>query len=200
MPGAPCNEQFLHYGEWNDANSAAADIQLLCSRCYEDAIAASIDVTDEATADAWQELLADSMDALQHKQAQLIEQFDVGRHERWDYDQDSAQLIFSNNGEPAVIADMEAIGTLCTTSNTWLWAWANFSLLPAVLQRVPTVRSLGEQQGFARLTVPKWPAERADAWEMAAIACQVLHASGIYRVPSDNGYLFLAMFNVRKAQ
>ena len=61
------------------------------------------------------------------------------------------------------------------------------------------VREFGEKNGFPRLTVPKWQADEADGWEMSAIAAHVLDAEGVYRVPTEKGFLFMAMTGIRFA-
>ena len=49
---------------------------------------------------------------------------------------------------------------------------------------------------LAAQPVQQWPAEEVDGWEMAGVAAHVLGAQGVYRVPSANGFLFMAIMGV----
>lgn len=102
---------------------------------------------------------------------------------------------FSNDGVPAVRARIQFIGSFSPLSNTWLWAWANFSIDAPNRALVEKVRELGEERDFPKLTTWKWNATEHDGWHMAAIAARVMGAKGIYRAPSDTGPTFLAIMD-----
>ena len=59
------------------------------------------------------------------------------------------------------------------------------------------MRTFGETERFANLTVPKWPANEANGWEMTAVAAKVLDAPGAYRTPNDTGFFFMLLNDVR---
>lgn len=192
-----CEAEFSKEGAWNENNEGAAKIKLVCHHCYESGHALSIEGVEEDIADAWMETLADCHRQLCAKQERLESKFGLSKHKRWDYDQETGLLTFSNDGIPAVIADIEMIGSVSTVSDTWLWSWANFHLLPNVRSRIVAARAFGEQRDFPRLTVPKWPADAVDGWEMSAIAAHVLEAKGVYRAPTGKGFLFMALTDIR---
>ena len=98
-----------------------------------------------------------------------------------------------------LLPDVEFIGSISNTSGTWRWSWANFSLHPQVVGRISAVRQYGLDNGFAPLVVPQWKADVVDAWELAGVAAYVLEAQGVYRAPTDNGYLFMALMGIRRA-
>lgn len=145
-------------------------------------------------------MIEKSQDAARKKQDLLEKTFQLGKHKRWDWDQEKAQLIFSNDGVPAVVCDIAFVGSISTVSNTWLWSWANFSLTEAVRGPMHKVREWGEEHDFPKLTVPKWSAEEVDGWEMSSVAIDLLGARGIYRTPGETGFTFLAILNARRAQ
>jgi len=192
-----CDAAFREKGEWNEHNEGATEIALLCHRCYEAGIASSVDAVSDDTRAAWKALVRQCHDELGAKQEQLRAEFALGEHKRWDYDQDTASLMFSNDGVPALIAEVEFIGSVSTRTGTWLWSWANFHLLPNVRSRIAAVRAFGEERGFPRLTVPKWDADEVDGWEVSGIAGKVLGALGVYRVPTEYGFLYMAVMNMR---
>jgi hypothetical protein len=196
---ARCDVEWKKQGEWNEANEGFAAIRLICGHCYDEYKARSLESVDDATVERWESFREECCSALQRKQELLIDEFRLEDHERWDWDQESGELVFSNDGVPAVVARIAFVGSLSTRSDTWLWAWANFSLLEPVRNAVPAVRRYGEEHGFPWLTVPLWPADIGDAWSMAAIATHVLEARGVHRTSNQNGFTFMVLQDVREA-
>jgi hypothetical protein len=192
-----CNEAFEREGEWNERNEGTAKIALLCQHCYEGKLGASVERLRGRHAQRWERFVADCHTALADRQQALVREFALDRHARWDYNQAQAELVFSNDGVAAVKATIECVGTLSTSSDTWLWSWANLHTLPQVRSRITTVRERGERDDFPRLTVPKWPADVCAAEQMAAVAVVELGARGFYRVPYDHGFSYLALTEVR---
>lgn len=196
-----CQVEFLKEGEWNEKNEQGLVAKILCHECYEAAQARSLErPLDGPAARVARALTERSQEALRAKQRQLEAKFGLGRHKRWDWDQATGQLVFSNDGVPAIACDIAFVGSVSTLSDTWLWSWANFSLTESVRSPMLRVREFGEAQDLPRLTVPKWPAGEADGWEMTAIAVEILGASGAYRTPSKNGFTFLALLSVSRVQ
>lgn len=195
-----CNGEFLKEGEWNEANEKSIVIKILCHNCYEAAQSRSVDQLTGEAAEAWAVLIKESTKALRRKQQSLEKKFELGKHKRWDWDQEKAELIFSNDGVPAVRCDIAFIGSVSKVSKTWLWAWANFSLIDVLRIPIDRVREFGEAHDFPKLIVPKWPAEEIDGWEMSAIAADVIKAKGVYRAPSQNGFTFLAILDAKWTQ
>jgi hypothetical protein len=195
-----CHVQYLKEGEWNEKNEEGLVAKILCHGCYETARASSVDRLTGKEARAWATIVKKSTEALRKKQRSLERNFELGRHKRWDWDQEKAQLIFSNDGIVAVQCDIVFVGSVSTISDTWLWAWANFGLTDAVRAHVNRVREFGEARDLPKLTVPKWAAEESDGWEMSAIAADVLKAKGVYRTPSQTGFTFLAILDAKWVQ
>lgn len=195
-----CEETFQVQGEWNEANKKSLDIRLLCHSCYDELKGSSVGPLMDERSAVWRPLLNDAMSELQAKQDQLEEQYDLSSHERWDWDQRRSEIVFSNAGVPAVIARIQFVGSISTVGGTWMWSWANSSLNPAIWQDLLKVRTFGETEDFAALTVPLWPGEEADGWEMTAVAARILSAQGAYRTPGDNGFTFMLLDAVRRVQ
>lgn len=193
-----CNAAFEREGEWNEHNEGEADIGLLCGHCYEDGIGRSVTRLEGAKLAEWDEFVGAHCTTLSDKQAAMSEQFALNDYPRWDYYQETAQLVFSGSAQrPDLVTDVEFVGTISTSSDTWMWSWANFSLLEPVRRRIDAVRSLGEECGYPHLTVPKWIADMHDGWHMTAIAAHALGAIGAYRAPSDNGFIFMLIMSAR---
>jgi hypothetical protein len=195
-----CNVRFLQEGEWNDRNFTGVDLRVLCHHCYETALAKSIARLTGQPLQGWQDFVRQCHEELKAKQEALTREYSLGRHKRWDWDQERGDLVFSSDKVPAVIATIEFVGSVSTKSNTWLWSWANPSTLEAVRSRISAVYDFGEARDYPNLTVPKWPAEETDGWDMAAVAAHVLDVAGVYRTPSETGFTFLLLTEVRTAQ
>jgi hypothetical protein len=115
----------------------------------------------------------------------------LGAYERWDYYQETGLLEFSDSGIVKIRIKYEEVGSISTTTNTWLWAWDNEYLLPQVKSEILKVREYGKQHGFISLTKPKWYGDEYDGWEMTAIASYIMKAKGAYRFPTENLYSFV---------
>jgi len=194
-----CEHMFEQEGGWSEVASDFADIKLICGQCYVDKLALSIPVLEQQVRSEWDSFVASCRDELTVLQPLLDSQFGIGAFERYDYDQANKQLVFSNHGVPGVVADFEVVGTHSRVSGTWMWSWANFSMLPKVRTRMKRVRTLGEEHAFPRLTTHLWPADECDAWNMAAIAAHVLKAKGVYRSPGKSSDMYMVLSKIRRA-
>lgn len=195
-----CDREFQKEGEWNAKNEQSLEIKLICHCCYEEFKGSSVAPLMESQAKHWQRLVSEAVRELETKQDQLQKRFDLSRHESWHWDQETGEIVFSNAGVPAVAASFQFVGSISTKSDTWLWSWGNSSLEPSTVQALLTLRSFGEAQRFASLTVPKWPAAEEDGWELTAVAAKVLSAEGAYRAPSETGLVFMLLMDVRRIQ
>ncbi|MDO5692434.1 MAG: hypothetical protein Q4G70_08125 [Pseudomonadota bacterium] len=192
---AACEARFQAAGGWNAQIEAAAGIRLICQGCYQNLLGQSVRATEKPTRRAWNAFVKRCHAELHERQAALSHR--LSAFERYDYDQASKRMVFSNGGQPGLLADIEIVGTLSHGSRTWMWSWANFSLLPKVRTRMKRVRTLGEEHGFPRLTTFIWPADAHDAWDMAAVAAHVLNADGVFRTVGEAADLFLTLSRVR---
>ena len=141
--------------------------------------------------------VASSMEELKGKQTHLEER--IGPYRHFDWRQDRQQLVFTNPGLPTLLADVQFIGDLSSSSNTWLWAWANPTVIEPLRQGVVDVRAYGREHGAKRLITPQWPATEADAWQMTAIAAKLLHAEAAYRTRYSGGLVFMVLTDLKEA-
>jgi hypothetical protein len=144
----------------------------------------------------FEQLRQESYEYLKAQQDRLVSEFGLGGHERWDYDQDTGEFTFSDGGVPKVGADFQVVGSVSDISDTWLWSWANPSILDARRKDMHLVRRFGEEHGLSELTEERWPADEDAGWAMTNIAAHILRARGAYRCPVDNGFLFLIFTDV----
>jgi uncharacterized protein DUF6882 len=183
-------------GGWTERSEAVADIRSLCDRCYDEARSRNWKQDESAYA----QLVIDALEYLKARQRDLQSQFRLSTYERYDWNQDSGTLVFSNGDGAQLVADFEFVGTLSARAGTWMWSWANASLLDKVKIQMTQVRAYGEEHRFMKLASPLWSATEADAWQMTALAAYILGGKGGYKSPDEGGDCFLLMTAVRWAQ
>ncbi len=59
------------------------------------------------------------------------------------------------------------------------------------------VKDYGQQHKIARLITAEWPCTEADAWAMAALACKLCQAQGVYRGPAGTTFVFISFGKVQ---
>jgi hypothetical protein len=109
-----CEHELSKEGEWNEAAVAYADFRLLCSGCYQRVRLANWPPNDAALS----ELVAASMAYLQARQSDLEAHYRLGSYPRYDWYQETAELVFSDQGKPKVIADIQFDGSISTRSGS----------------------------------------------------------------------------------
>ncbi|MBN2686223.1 MAG: hypothetical protein JXR40_13160 [Pontiellaceae bacterium] len=144
----------------------------------------------------FEELISDSTDYLKEKIAWCEKEYKIGTYPRYDWNQETGELIWSDNGVPKVIAKVQFVGSISKKSNTWLWSWANETILDKVKSDILTVKRFGEENQIPKLTNAKWPAEEVDGWEMTSVAAKLCNAKGAYRTPGDNGFTFMIITDI----
>ena len=188
-----CEEILDKEGGWNDKSEAFADIKLVCSGCYCEIRAKNWNQDDESFAD----LVSRSFKHLKAVQKTFMETFKIDDHERWDWHQETGKLIFSHENKPVVECDIDFVGTFSSSSNTWMWAWANDSFPENIKAKSREIRNLGEEERTLKLASAIWPADPVDGWEMTAIMAKSIGAIGAYRTPSENGFVYMIVQRAR---
>jgi hypothetical protein len=145
-------------------------------------------------------LLNESYDYLNKQIEWVNEEYKIGSYERYDFDDERGEIIFSNRGIPMVIAEYQDVGSISTISNTWLWSWANESIPEHTKNLVRCVRSFGETYALDRFTTAKWDADEIDGWEMTALTAKLLSAKDYYRAPTEKLFIFVIFTEIRWAE
>ena len=130
-----------------------------------------------------------SMEGLRLQSQAHQDTWGLGRAERWDFAQDAGELLFTFP-DKQVRAPAQIIGSFNSQAGSWLWAWANATILDSDKRDSAKVREHGEQQNITRLTTAKWQADETDCWQMVALACSLCKANGAYRGPAGGTYVF----------
>jgi hypothetical protein len=149
------------------------------------------------TEEEFNEFEKESHDFLMKQQAILQNEFGLGNYDRWDFNQETGEFIFSDNEEIKIAANFQIVGTLSNISQTWLWSWANPNLTDVVKKDIYKVKEFGEKHHLPELIEEKWMASEDDAWAMTCIANNILQTKGAYKCPHDSGSVFVIFTDVR---
>lgn len=114
----------------------------------------------------------------------------------WGFDMGDGQLTFGT----ILALDCQLLGTESTSSQTWLWAWANkqSNIPPALLKAAEELRAYGEQQHIHELMDTQLALdETIHGHHICVVASALLDADFYYRGPYDGGALFLLVKDER---
>ncbi|MEV7889691.1 DUF6882 domain-containing protein [Streptomyces sp. NPDC002817] len=114
----------------------------------------------------------------------------LGSADRWDLDQTTGIITWTFPDKTAT-APAQILGSFSPGSGSWLWAWANKSILPDMSRDARIFRDWAEDNGHTALTQPKIEADEEAAGTLAALALRVTEATGYYRGPGGNSVVII---------
>jgi hypothetical protein len=147
---------------------------------------------------SYENFLDEAMSNFGPRATRLNEEYKLGSY-HWDLDQTTGKLIFSDGGVPKVIANAQIVGSYSTYSHTWMWSWANETVDENMKKDIGNVKKYGEQHKFKELVTAKWECDEDYGWTMTAAAGYLLKAKGAYRGPIDDGYVYMLITDIKRA-
>lgn len=144
----------------------------------------------------FQNLLNTSLEELHQKN----DAHGPGKFDRWDINQNVGDLVFSKLDGTKVLAPAQIIGTFNVKDQTWLWAWANPSIVDKLKANALQVKGYGEEHGLEKLTEPVWKGTEKDAWEMTALALKLSGDHAAFRGSSGSTLVFMTFGKMELAQ
>ncbi len=112
--------------------------------------------------------------------AQAHQTWGLGTADRWGLDQRTGVISWTFPHGWAS-APAQIIASYNPSAGSWLWSWANQSILPGLARDSHAVREWGAANGVAVLTQPKVDADDETAASLAALAVRITRATGFYR-------------------
>jgi hypothetical protein len=109
----------------------------------------------------------------------------------WDVDQDRGVIRFQSPDGIIAVAPVQILGTYNAADGTWLWAWSNPSIAPALAQQAAGMRVLGQQNSLAELTTATLTCDEAHCWDFIAAATAMNNAQGAYRGMAGDTAVFM---------
>ena len=142
----------------------------------------------------FQSYLEQSYASLREKQLQLIEEYHLGDYSRYAFDQQRGIIQFSND-EHDIYFKAIFIGTWSDKSQTWMWAWANPSLLSCTRAHSAALKRLAfitKNTDFYHEVIP---GSEVIAHAMTSVAVDYLNAMGMYISPEGQNKVFMAIMH-----
>ncbi len=143
----------------------------------------------------FEKLLSQSLEELIVKNT-AQQQWGLGAISGWDLDQESGKIVFYFADGFKAVAPVQIIGSLNVDKQSWLWAWANPSVLDPLTQHARNLKGYGELQNIPRLMAPVWSGTNELAWAMAALAAKHCEAAGAYRGETESVHLYMTFDEV----
>ena len=150
--------------------------------------------------DDYNKLLNECVAEVKRKNQKLADEYGFGSFERWDIDQELGELVFSDEGVPKLICSVTMLGSFSVQSETWMWGWANPTLLEPLTRDTNAVREYGETNRIEDLKVEKTHATEGEAWALSALACRTLSGLGLYRGPTGNGFVVMMIKGIERSE
>jgi hypothetical protein len=105
----------------------------------------------------------------------------LGSADRWGLDQRTGTITWTFPDKTAT-APAQIIGSYNPSTTSWVWAWANESILPGMSRDSLALRDWGEAHGQAALTQPRIDnVDESMAASLSALALRITRATGFYR-------------------
>jgi hypothetical protein len=126
----------------------------------------------------------------------------ISRAAKSNLDQDTGTITWTFADGQIVEAPVQVIGTYNRTDNSFLWSWANPSVVSALHINALLARSYGEKHGVKDLASPLAHVSEEQAWEFAAIANHLSKSSGAYRAGAGGPivYVTFGKINLRNVE
>jgi hypothetical protein len=104
----------------------------------------------------------------------------LGSAQRWGLDQRTGTITWTFP-EKTATADAQIIASYNPSTASWLWAWANESVLPEMSRDARGVRDWADKHDHHGLTQPNVHADEEMAATLAALAVRITRTTGFYR-------------------
>ena len=95
-----------------------------------------------------------------------------------------------------VTAPVQVIGSYSSDEGSWLWSWANPSVIEPLTQAARLARAFGETYELSEFTQRKIQCLEDDAWRFAAVGLHLSRSAGCYRGPAGSTFVFMTFGEV----
>lgn len=144
----------------------------------------------------YEKFLKNACESFLESSKKVNEEYKIGSFSRWDFTQDTRQIVFSDKGVVKLIADVQIAGSWAA-NNTWMWSWNNASLDEALKKDVAKVREFGKEKKYLELTTPTFSSDPDYAWTLTAAAGYVTKAKTAYRGENGTGYVYFLITDLK---
>jgi hypothetical protein len=124
-------------------------------------------------------LLTQGRDMIDQTSRAHRERWGLGTAKQWALDQDDGRIVWSFEDHVAS-APAQILGSWNGTVNSFVWAWDNDTIKPALSVTAEEVRAFGAQNGVGALTTSPLSLDEEKVRDLVALAFRVGGCTGLY--------------------
>ncbi|MFT4562104.1 MAG: hypothetical protein ACI9BW_001848 [Gammaproteobacteria bacterium] len=121
----------------------------------------------------------------------------ISHAKSWNIDQGKGKIFWTFPNGRIVEAPVQIVGTYDPQTSTFLWSWANHSILSSMQTSASHVREYGNTHGIGRFTTNLIKISEHEAWRLTATATHLAKAKGAYRAQAGGAVVFVTFGNVK---
>ena len=124
-------------------------------------------------------LLMQGRDMIDQTSRAHRERWGLGTANQWALDQDDGRIVWSFDDHVAS-APAQILGSWNGTVNSFVWAWDNETIKPALAVTAAEVRAFGVENGVGALTTSPLSLSEEQVRDLVALAFRLGGCTGIY--------------------
>lgn len=141
--------------------------------------------------------LDECYEKLESKQQKFLESYEIDRFDEYWYDQEHGILQFKIDNQVKLEFNVVFIGSWSSLSNSWMWSWANESMIDSARSESVFLKGLQNKTGSEVFANPFFECDEEMAYELTAFAVDYSNAIGMYMSPDESSSLFMAVISPR---
>jgi hypothetical protein len=156
-----------------------------------------VSLIDRMTQDEFEVFVAQSMKRMSCSIAECNQEWDFPCYRHWSLKGDV--LTLSDGHLPPIRCQVQVVGDHHTDHNYWRWSWCFIDFRRKEIRDMALVKAFGHQHRITDLTLNSMGAGEGGAWELAAVAANLLGAMSVYAAVKRSRILFLLIKSVQFA-
>ncbi|QDH23103.1 DUF6882 domain-containing protein [Saccharibacillus brassicae] len=148
----------------------------------------------------FEQFLGKARQELENKQQKFIAESDVSGYKEYWIDIPGSRLEFIEGQQAKISYEAICIGSWSQAKGSWMWAWAHDSFPEPVRRQSARLRELYEITGSPVFAEKEVPCNEPGALELTAMSIHHLDAIGMYRIPGEQAYLYVAVMRKIESQ
>jgi hypothetical protein len=124
-------------------------------------------------------LLLQGRELIDHTTRAHAERWGLGTAERWVLDQDQGRITWSFEDHVAS-APAQILGSWSAQASTFVWAWDNETIKPALCETAEQVRAFGVENDVVALATSPLKLDEEKVRDLVALAFRLGGCTGLY--------------------
>ncbi len=124
-------------------------------------------------------LVTEGRDLIARTTAEHTARWGLGTAQRWVLDQSEGRILWSF-ADHVASAPAQILGSWNGTVHSFVWAWDNETVAPALRATAEAVRAFGAEHGVGALTASPLDLDEPQVRDLVAVAFRVGRCTGLY--------------------